>query len=104
LPFRGMVVSEIIVDPGRGLIKIPVAWRDDVFSKLFFLPVFLQAGIGTDINALSLFGINLTPPLETAATGAVALVLRALRHWTEVGHIDEGAIPAVSAVKEGDLG
>ena len=81
MPFGGMVFSEIIVDPGRGLIKIPVAWRDDVFPKLSFLTAFLQAGIGPDINALSLFGINLTPPLKTAATGAVALVFRALRHW-----------------------
>jgi hypothetical protein len=36
-----MIFSEIIIDPGRGLIKIPVAGRDDVFSQLPFLAVFL---------------------------------------------------------------
>lgn len=69
-----------------------------------FIPVFLQSGIGPDINALSCFWKNLTPPLETAAAGAVALVFRALRHRAEVGHVDQGAISAILAVKEQDLG
>ena len=72
--------------------------------ELRFLSVFLQSGIGPDIDALLLSGIDFAPPLEASAAGAVALVLRALRHRAEVGHIDEGAISAVLAVKEQDLG
>ena len=69
-----------------------------------FLSVFFQPGIGPDIDALLLSGIDFAPSLEAPAAGPVALVLRALRHRAEVGHIDEGAVPAVLAVKEHDLG
>ena len=60
------------------MIKIPVAGRDDAIIELLFLTVFLQSGIGADINAPFLSGIDFAPPLETSAAGAVALVLRAL--------------------------
>jgi hypothetical protein len=85
------------------LIKIPVAGRDNAIIELRFFPVFFQPGIGPDIDALLLSGIDFAPSLEAPAAGPVALVLRALRHWAEVGHIDEGAVPTVLAVKEHDL-
>jgi hypothetical protein len=86
------------------LIKIPVAGRDNFIIELRFLPVFFQPGIGPDIDAPLLSGIDFAPPLEAPAAGSVALVLRALRHRAEVGHIDEGAVPTVLAVKEHNLG
>ena len=86
------------------MIKIPVAGRNNAIIELRFLPVLLQPGICPDINTLLFSGIDFTPTLEASAAGPVALVLRALRHRAEVGRIDEGAIPAVLAVKEHDLG
>src|SRR5664279_5941241 len=66
--------------------------------------MFFQPGIGPDIDAPPLSGIDFAPPLEAPAAGSVALGLRALRHRAEVGHIDEGAVPTVLAVKEHNLG
>ena len=71
--------------------------------ELRFLSVFLQPGISADIDALLLSGIDFAPPFEAPAAGSVALVLGALRHRAEIGHIDEGAIPAVLAVKNQDF-
>ena len=66
--------------------------------------MFFQPGISPDIDALLLSGIDFAPPLEAPAAGPVALVLRTLRHRAEVGHIDEGAVSAILAVKEHHLG
>lgn len=54
-------------------------------------PVFLlfavlfEPCIGPDVNALLLVRIDLAPPLEGVATGAVPLLLGALAHRAEVG-------------------
>ena len=85
-------------------MQIPIAGRDNAIIELRFLSVFFQSYIGPDIDAMLLSGINFTPSFETSATGTVALLLRALRHRADVGHIDESAVTAVLAVKERDLG
>ena len=104
LLFRGVVFPQIEIDPGRGLIQIPVAGRNNTFLQLNFFTVFFQSGICPDINTLLLVRINFTPSLKTSAAGSITLILRTLRHRTEVGRIDEGAVPAVFAIKEHDLG
>ena len=84
-------------------MKIPIAGWDDDLIKLRFLSVFFQSGIGSDINALLLSGMDFTPPIEASAAGPVALVFRALRHRAEIGNINESAISAVFAVENQDL-
>ena len=64
----------------------------------------LKTGIGPDIYTAPFTRINLAPALVAATAGAVALVLRALRHGAEVRHIDQGAIAAIPAVVQKNLG
>ena len=64
----------------------------------------LQPGIGHHIDTAPLSRIDLAPAVETPPAGPVPLVLRALGHGTAVGHIDQGAIAAIVAVEEEDLG
>ena len=98
--FGGVVFAQVVIDPGRGLIEIPIAGRDDLFAQLLLFPIFLQSGVGADVDAFFLSGINLAPALEASAAGAVALVFRALGHRAEIGDVDEGAVSAVPAVEE----
>ncbi len=99
-----MVFSEIVIDPGGGLIKVPVAGRHNVPGQTRFLPVFFQPGVSPDVNALSFLGVHLAPSLKTSAAGAVALIFRALRHGAQIGYVGKGAVAAVAAVKQGDFG
>ena len=102
--FLGRVIAaEKVVGPGRGVEEVPVRRRYDVALDLAFLVVVLEPVVGLDPDTLLLIRVDLAPALETAAAGAVALVLGTLRHRANIGDICQGAVAAVHALEKRDF-
>jgi hypothetical protein len=83
-----VVSSEKVVDPGGGLVQIPVARGDKISADLiFFVPGF-KTQISLYPNTEFFVRINFAPTLKTSATGSVPLILWTLRYRTKITHVE----------------
>src|SRR3990172_5868994 len=97
-----MVAAQERVSPGRGAAQGVVLPDGLAVEHGELLPVWLEAfvGLGPDADRAG----HLAFAVERATAGPIALVLGTGRFRTQVGDVRQGAVAAVAAAEERDLG
>ena len=98
-----VIAAGIEMDPGRLTLQVPVTWWHITLAKEVGMAHLFKALIGQHVMAFFLSGVDLAPPINTAATGAIEQVFGAAVLGTAVAILGQSAVSTVAAGKENEF-